>query len=291
LNIRASSVAFNFILAIFPAIIFLFTLLAYIPLTVFRRSCLTLCVSFLPSSTYVVVRETFEDVITQQRGGLLSLTVISALFFSTNGISALIDGFNATYTLPTALSSDAAGSIPSIMLILVSITIVAVALIVFGGLGMRFLLEFGLIKGLGVVIVVNVLRWLVVLMLLFSAVTVLYVYGPARTTRWDSFPQDQHWPPLSSSSPRSDSAFSLRISVPKQIIWLHRYSARGDALDADQQHRAAHRVRANASIEPPSSRTLRTRSAPSTYHWRRQLPKATRKRLLRKSSICRCGRC
>lgn len=188
LNIRASSVAFNFILAIFPAIIFLFTLLAYIPYDGFQAQLLDLMREFLPTSTYVVVRETFEDVITQQRGGLLSLTVISALFFSTNGISALIDGFNATYHTYRQRSAIMQRAVAlGIMLILVSITIVAVALIVFGGVGTRFLLEYGLIKGLGVVVVVNLLRWIVVLILLFSAVTVLYVYGPARTTRWGFF--------------------------------------------------------------------------------------------------------
>ena len=40
LNIRASSVAFNFILAIFPAIIFLFTMLAYIPYAGFQGEAL-----------------------------------------------------------------------------------------------------------------------------------------------------------------------------------------------------------------------------------------------------------
>ena len=64
LNIRASSVAFNFILAIFPAIIFLFTMLAYIPYAGFQEQLLNLMQEFLPSDTYKVVRETFEDVIT-----------------------------------------------------------------------------------------------------------------------------------------------------------------------------------------------------------------------------------
>jgi len=188
LNIRASSVAFNFILAVFPGIIFLFTLLAYIPYDGFQSQLLDLMREFLPSSTYVVVRETFEDVITQQRGGLLSITVISALFFSTNGISSLIDGFNATYHTYRQRSAIKQRIVAlGIMLILVVITIIAIALIIFGGLGVKLLLEFGVIKGMVAVLAVNLTRWMVVVLLLFLGVTVLYVYGPARTTRWGFF--------------------------------------------------------------------------------------------------------
>ena len=40
ITIRASPIAFNFILAMFPAIIFLFTLIPYIPIIIFRNNCL-----------------------------------------------------------------------------------------------------------------------------------------------------------------------------------------------------------------------------------------------------------
>jgi membrane protein len=188
LNIRASSVAFNFILAIFPAIIFLFTLVAYIPYEGFQEQLLDLMREFLPSSTYVVVRETFEDVITRQRGGLLSLTVIAALYFSTNGISALIDGFNATYHSYRQRSPIRQRAVSLvIMLILVTIIILAIGLIIFGSMGIQILIEYGLLKGMLAYWAVNLSRWGVVLLLLFLGVTVLYVYGPARTVRWGFF--------------------------------------------------------------------------------------------------------
>lgn len=188
LNIRASSVAFNFILAVFPAIIFLFTLLAYIPYEGFQAQLLDLMREFLPSSTYVVVRETFEDVITRQRGGLLSLTMITALYFSTNGISALIDGFNATYHSHVQRSPIVQRLLSlGLMLILVLITVIAIALIIFGSLGIDFLVHHGILRGGFTIWAVIISRWVIVLLLLFLGVTVLYVYGPARNTRWGFF--------------------------------------------------------------------------------------------------------
>lgn len=188
LNIRASSVAFNFILAIFPAIIFLFTLLAYIPYVGFQEQLLNLMEDFLPSTTYMVVRETFEDIITQQRGGLLSLTVISALYFSTNGISSLIDSFNATFHAMETRSALKQRAIAlGIMLILVSIVIIAIGLIIFGKLGIEVLASHGLIRGGGAFWALNLTRWGAVLLLLFLGVSVLYAFGPAKRTRWGFF--------------------------------------------------------------------------------------------------------
>lgn len=188
LNIRASSVAFNFILAIFPAIIFLFTLLAYIPYEGFQEQLLNLMEDFLPRDTYLVVRETFEDIITQQRGGLLSVTVISALYFSTNGISSLIDSFNATFhTMETRSALKQRAIALGIMLILVVITIVSIALIIFGKLGIDLLGQYGIIRGAMALWAVNLSRWVVVLLLVFLGVSVLYAFGPAKRTRWGFF--------------------------------------------------------------------------------------------------------
>ncbi len=188
LNIRASSVAFNFILAIFPAIIFLFTLLAYIPYAGFQEQLLNLMQEFLPSDTYKVVRETFEDVITQQRGGLLSLTVISALYFSTNGISSLIDSFNATYhTMEKRPFIAQRGIALAIMLVLVFITIITIGLILFGQVGLSFWESTGYIRGLGVLIALHITRWCAILLLIFFGLSVLYSFGPAKTTKWRLF--------------------------------------------------------------------------------------------------------
>lgn len=188
LNIRASSVAFNFIIAIFPAIIFLFTLLAYIPYDGFQEQLLTLMKEFLPTDTYKVVRETFEDVITRQRTGLLSITVLSALYFSTTGISSLIDGFNATYHEHETRSFIVQRAVSlGIMLLLVLITVIAIGLIVFGQMGIDLMESHGIIKGMGAVIGVNTVRWGTILLLLFFGVSVLYTFGPARRSRWRFF--------------------------------------------------------------------------------------------------------
>ena len=51
----------------------------------------------LPPSTNSATFSTLEDIINNQRGGLLSIGFILALYFSTNGMSSLIQAFNSSY--------------------------------------------------------------------------------------------------------------------------------------------------------------------------------------------------
>ncbi|NNF01750.1 MAG: hypothetical protein HKN22_03625, partial [Bacteroidia bacterium] len=85
---RAKSLAFSFFLALFPFIIFIFTLIAYIPVPGFQDELLAMIFQLLPSGTVESVDQTIADIITRQRGGLLSFGFLFALYFSTNGVYA-----------------------------------------------------------------------------------------------------------------------------------------------------------------------------------------------------------
>src|SRR5688572_16389471 len=97
---RANGVAFNFILAIFPAIIFLFTLIPYITQyipEVNTESIMVFMGDMLPPTMYDVVSTTVHDIISNQRGGLLTFGFIFSLYLATNGMMALMVAFNACY--------------------------------------------------------------------------------------------------------------------------------------------------------------------------------------------------
>jgi membrane protein len=188
LNLRASAVAFNFILAIFPAIIFLFTLIAYIPIDGFQEQLLEMMQVLLPESVFDSVSGTFEDIITRQRGGLLSVTVISALYFSTNGVSTLIDSFNTTYhTMESRPYLIQRLWALLITVILVLFTVIALGLIIFGQVGMEFISEQGWIEDGFARFSLNVSRWVIIIVLMFFAISVLYFLGPAKQTKWRFF--------------------------------------------------------------------------------------------------------
>lgn len=91
---RASSLAFRFMLAVFPAIIFLFTLIPYIPFADFQQTMLTLIQLIMPHDAYLAFRSTINDIVVNQNLSLLSFGFLSALIFATNGVSNLMRAFN-----------------------------------------------------------------------------------------------------------------------------------------------------------------------------------------------------
>lgn len=94
LNIRATSLSFQFFLALFPAVLFLFTLIAYIPIRGFKTRLIKELDIFLPDNTYKAVAQTINDILNQQNGGLLSFGFLLAIYFASNGFHTLINTFN-----------------------------------------------------------------------------------------------------------------------------------------------------------------------------------------------------
>lgn len=132
LNMRASSLAFSFFLALFPSIIFLFTLIPYIPIANFQDSLFNIMQTMLPKAAFQATEDTIIDIIKNPHGGLLSFGFISALFFSTNGFKAMIDAFNETYHKIETRTALAQRLVSLGMVIISTILIsIAITLIVF----------------------------------------------------------------------------------------------------------------------------------------------------------------
>jgi membrane protein len=97
LDARANAVAFNFTLSVFPALIFLFTLIPYIPIDNLDKQIMSLLGQVLPAGIYVEASATIEDIVSRPRGNLLSIGFILTLYVATNGVIALMNAFNRSY--------------------------------------------------------------------------------------------------------------------------------------------------------------------------------------------------
>ena len=97
ISTRASSIAFNFFLAFFPALIFLFTLIPYIPVTDFQKKIFEIIIDILPPMTNDSVLFLINDVLSNPRAELLSIGFLLTIFFSTNGAYSLLEAFDASY--------------------------------------------------------------------------------------------------------------------------------------------------------------------------------------------------
>jgi len=183
---RASAIAFNFMLAVFPAIIFLFTLIPYIPIDNFQEELLKLIESIVPKNAYIAINGTIEDIITQPRGSLLSFGFLAAFIFSTNGLVSVIVAFNNTiHAIETRSLVSLYAIAFGLSLILTTLTTISVAMITASSRVLDFLKDQQIIQTdefLYYMVIGG--KWLVILMLFFFAFAFLFYYAPARKMRF-----------------------------------------------------------------------------------------------------------
>jgi len=184
---RASSLAFNFFLAFFPSIIVFFTLIPYIPIQGLQETLMDLLSVVLPPSTNEITFSTLDDIINHPRGGLLSIGFVLALYFSTNGISSLIEAFNSSYHIRETrpLIQQRLLSL-GLTLLLSLMLIIAISSIIFGKLAVDYLTEYKLISDYaGKLILYG--KWLTMLVMLFFGISILFHLGPAIKSKWRLF--------------------------------------------------------------------------------------------------------
>ena len=176
---RASSLAFNFFLAFFPSIIVFFTLIPYIPIDGFQETLMEIISNILPPSTNVATFETLEDIINNQRGGLLSIGFILALYFSTNGMSSLIQAFNSSYHIRESESILKHQLLSIILTIILSaLVFLTIILIIFGKATILYLIKYQTISQ-NQITLLNIAKWVILIFMLFIAITTIFNLGPS----------------------------------------------------------------------------------------------------------------
>ena len=176
---RASSLAFNFFLAFFPSIIVFFTLIPYIPIDGFQQTLMEIISNVLPPSTNSATFSTLEDIINNQRGGLLSIGFILALYFSTNGMSSLIQAFNSSYHIRENESIIKHQMLSILLTIVISaLVFLTIILIIFGKAAIIYMIDYQLINE-NKLVLLNSAKWAILIFMLFLGITTIFNLGPA----------------------------------------------------------------------------------------------------------------
>ncbi len=182
---RAEAVAFNLILALFPTVIFVFTLIPLLPLDNFQAETLLLIQSLVPISTYGVIQQVLEDILIIKHGGLFSMGFALALIFSTNGIVALIQTFNASVNVVDTRSWLKQRAVALMLVIILSLLVtLGITLITFTQAMMNFLVEKELMLQSWLYYSVTGGKWIVILALFYFAYSFVYYLGPARKSKY-----------------------------------------------------------------------------------------------------------
>ena len=93
----AAALSYYFVLSLFPALIFLSAVVAYLPVPDLFNQAVGVMARFLPPDSMGLVRRVLADVITPNRGTFLSFGILGSLWAASGGFSAAIEALNIAY--------------------------------------------------------------------------------------------------------------------------------------------------------------------------------------------------
>jgi membrane protein len=194
---RASAVAFNYFLSLFPSLMAFFTL---IPL--FKR----MLIQYLPEGEnfdlYLRVEierimpgvagdrlfDFIDDVTNNPRFGLFSFGFLLAIYFASNGMMSLMVGFEKSYKKTFRQRGELRKRLIAVFLtfLMAGLVMAAVILIILGEFLFGLLIDLTHLDQL-TGFMIQLVRWLAVIFLFYSGIAVIYRYGAATIKRFKFF--------------------------------------------------------------------------------------------------------
>jgi len=185
---KSSSLAYSFMLAVFPSIIFLFTLIPFIPISGFQDKLLSLIELVLPHNAFEAFETTLKDIIKNQNKGLLSFGFLSAIFFATNGVKNLMRAFNKASLVIETRSWLKQRLIALVLTMVIFLSVVlCISAMAIGELLLNYIKTELHIKDSLAVYAIQFTRWALLTVLYFITISILYRYGPSHAKKWKLF--------------------------------------------------------------------------------------------------------
>ena len=183
---RAQAIAFSFFLAVFPFILFAFTLIPYLPIPHLRNDLVKLINEVAPNERALdYLKSTIIDVINNPRFGLLSIGFISAIYLSTNGVITMMRSFDKNhdiYIRRTFLRERFIALKLTFLLFLVFTA--SIVIIIIGNLFVSWMsVHFWFLDDISKFII-TLVRYSVIFLLFLYSISLIYYEGPAVAKKW-----------------------------------------------------------------------------------------------------------
>jgi membrane protein len=181
---RAAQLAYYFLFALFPFFLVLTTLLGYLPIPNLLDRLMDMLGQMLPGAALQLVQDNLHELVSGERGGLLSFGLLAALWTSSSALTAIMDSLNRAYDVEEGRPFWKVRGLAILLTVGLSVfIIVSIVLLTFGpqiggwiadqmGLGRVFQMAW------------NVLRWPVIVGLLIVAMALVYYLAPDVEQQW-----------------------------------------------------------------------------------------------------------
>jgi membrane protein len=180
----AAQLAYYFLFALFPLLLFLVTLIGFLPVQNLYAELSSFISQVLPGEAVALVQGNIDSIAKEQRGGLLSIGLLATLWAASRAVSNLSAALNKAYDVEEKrpwwkIQAMSLGLTVSLSLF----AIVSVILMIFGGqigewvanaMGLGFLFQ----------VAWNVIRLFVAALIMMGIMAILYYFGPDVEQKW-----------------------------------------------------------------------------------------------------------
>jgi membrane protein len=185
---RASELAYNFLLALFPLLLFILTLFGLFARgSELQRSLLSYFADFLPPPAFQLLKAIMSEMAANATSGKLTFGIVLTLWFASGGTSSMISTLDAVYHVRESRSWFRRRIIAlALTIAILTLLIASLFLVLVGGHFSDWItIKFHWMSI--VVIVWEGLQWVALVLFLTLAFSLIYYFGPSlEQRRW-------HW--------------------------------------------------------------------------------------------------
>lgn len=178
----SAQLAYFLLLSLFPFLLFLMTLIGYLPLDVDQVT--DFIKAYAPADIADMIIENMTKLLTEQSGGLLSIGVIGTLWSASNGVKAVMKAFNRSHEVDED-RSFVYGRLIAIVLTILMMLVISVSFLlpIFGKVIGEYVFSWIGFSG-AFMYVWSVMRWVLSSVIMLIVLTLLYKLAPNTRVRF-----------------------------------------------------------------------------------------------------------
>ena len=177
--LRSAAVSFRFFIALFPTLIFLLSLIPYLPIDGVKENLLVMSAELMPSVIYDLFESTVNGLFTRRYNALLSIGFVLSIYYASSGINTLLTAFSQSYQIKLQNSYIKQQILSlGIFLLIILIFLSAIALSIFG----NYLASH--LQSIGIVFLLDVFQILLQILFVIFGIAILYHFGNPHTHKF-----------------------------------------------------------------------------------------------------------
>ena len=180
----AAQLAFYFLLALFPALLFLVSLLAYLPVEAAIANVVQRLQPFLPRDVITLVQSEIDKLLQGSERSLLTFTIAGAVWSSSSALTAVITTLNRAYDIEEFRPWWRTRLIAIALSMTLAVFVVLAFALVVGGSDLAGAVALWLGAGEVFETLWGIVQWPVALFFVVFAIDLVYYFAPNADTRW-----------------------------------------------------------------------------------------------------------